>query len=270
MSDAVSEVTTRAKAVWASGDWDAVSTLIAAVGPKLLARLGDLRDRDLLDVGTGSGGTVAIPAAQRGARVVGCDLTDRWFEAGRRRAAEAAVQVGWGEANVEALPFPMRSFDVVTSTFGHMFAPRHAVAASEMSRVLRPGGTLATATWMPVGYGGAMFALIGEFMPKPPDFVQPPPLWGVEEHVEAMFEPHGLHLSFEHDTVVFRPSTPDAFVDFFETNFGPMVTTRAVLGEDGWSAFHERFRALVAEHVVERDGAYELTQHYLVTIGRKE
>jgi hypothetical protein len=43
-----------------------------------------------------------------------------------------------------------------------------------------------------------------------------------------------------------------------------------VLGEDGWSAFHERFRALVAEHVVERDGTYELTQHYLVTIGRKE
>ena len=269
MTDAVSEVTTRAKAVWASGDWDAVSTLIAVVGPKLLARIRDLQDRDLLDVGTGSGGTIAIPAAQRGARVVGCDLTDRWFDAARRRADEAGVHVGWVEANVEDLPFPMRSFDVVTSTFGHMFAPRHAVAAAEMARVLRPGGTLATATWMPIGYGGAMFSLLGEFMPQPPDFVMPPPLWGVEEHVESMFEPHGLQLSFEHDEVVLRPENPDAYVEFFTANFGPMVTARAVLGEDGWRALYERFRALVTEHAVDRGDHHEITQHYLVTIGHK-
>jgi SAM-dependent methyltransferase len=267
MVDAVTEVTARAKAVWEGGDWDAVSAFVAEIGPQLLDRLEPLEGRDLLDVGTGSGGTVAVPAAQRGAQVVGSDITARWFDAARARAEAAGVQVEWVEANVEALPFADASFDVVTSTFGHMFAPRHAVAAAEMARVLRPGGVIATTTWMPRGYGGAMFALLGEFMPPAPDFVQPPPLWGVPEHVEAMFEPHGLHLEFDEDALHLRDDGVDEFVSFFESNFGPMVAARQVLGER-WAELDGRFRTLVREHDGGTDGV-ELTQDYLVTIARR-
>ena len=95
---------------------------------------------DLLDVGTGSGGNVAIPAALRGATVVGCDVTPELFEHARRRAAAAGVEVEWVEADAQDLPFADASFDRVTSTFGAMFAPDHLRAAAELVRVCRPGG----------------------------------------------------------------------------------------------------------------------------------
>jgi len=57
--------------MWAGGDWDTCSRLIAPVGPVVLDAIGVAAGMDVLDVGTGSGGTVAIPAALRGAKVVG-------------------------------------------------------------------------------------------------------------------------------------------------------------------------------------------------------
>jgi len=114
----------RNRAVWESGDWDKVAQYIAAAGPRLLDRIGGVGPGiRLLDVGTGSGGSVAIPAAQRGAEVVGADVTDAWFPAARRRAEEAGVDVEWIKADAVQMPFGSESFDVVTSTFGHMFAP---------------------------------------------------------------------------------------------------------------------------------------------------
>jgi len=70
----------RARATWASGDWDSFSQLVEPVGTLVLDRIGVEPGTDLLDVGTGSGGNVAIPAALRGATVVGCDVTPELFE----------------------------------------------------------------------------------------------------------------------------------------------------------------------------------------------
>lgn len=265
---AVDPLAEGARKVWSGGDWDAVSRLIAEVGPLLLDRVGGIDGLDLLDVGTGSGGTVAVPAAQRGARVVGSDITDHWFPQARERAAAAGVDVQWVEANVEDLPFPDGSFDVVTSTFGHMFAPHHAKAAAEMARVCRAGGVIATTAWRPIGYGGAKFALIGSFMPQPPEGVQPPPMWGVEEHVEAMFEPHGVRFEFRHEQITFHAPSADEFVEEYTRDFGPMVAARQALGE-GWPGFEARFRALVAENAQRDENGIFLIQDYLVSIGRK-
>ena len=75
----------RNRAMWEAGDWDLVAPRIEAAGPRLLDRLGELGDGvRLLDVGTGSGNSIAIPAALRGSDVVGCDITDAWFGAARR------------------------------------------------------------------------------------------------------------------------------------------------------------------------------------------
>lgn len=130
----------RARATWAAGDWDGFSRLVEPVGGLVLDRIGVEPGTDLLDVGTGSGGTVAIPAALRGATVVGCDVTPELFEHARRRAAAAGVEVEWVEADAQDLPFGDASFDRVTSTFGAMFAPDHLRAGAELVRVCRPGG----------------------------------------------------------------------------------------------------------------------------------
>jgi SAM-dependent methyltransferase len=268
VTDPVEDFKQGARATWAAGNWDEVSSLIAGVGPALLDTVGIDPGMDVLDVGTGSGGTVSIPAAQRGATVVGSDLTPELFDAARRRAADAGVEVEWVEADAEALPFEDESFDRVLSTFGHMFAPRHAVAAAELARVLRKGGVLGTATWTPEGQVGAFFAALSGHLPAPPDLAERPMAWGDEGHVRELLEPHGLELEFERRNVTFEESSADELVNFYERNFGPVVMARAALGERWPEARADVVRAFEDWNEAD-DGTLRVSPEYLVTIGRK-
>lgn len=103
---------------------------------------GDLRERAVLDVATGTGHT-ALHLAPHAGRVVGLDLTRRMLELARQ-AGE-----GWGMRNVEwirgdvrSLPFPGETFDAVSCRR----APHHfsdlEEALREMARVLRTGGVM--------------------------------------------------------------------------------------------------------------------------------
>jgi ubiquinone/menaquinone biosynthesis C-methylase UbiE len=268
MSDAISELRERNRAVWEAGEWDEVSEMIGDVGPRLLDKVGIEPGMDVLDVGTGSGGTVSIPAALRGARVVGSDLTAQHFEHARRRAADAGVEVEWVEADAEHLPFEDASFDRVLSTFGHMFAPRHAQAAAEMARVCRPGGIVGTCTWLPEGFVGEMFTTVGGYMPPPPDVAQPPVLWGDEAHAREMFEPPGVALEFDREVVVFEKPSVEEFMDFYEQKFGPMVTAKATLG-DRWPELRKDLLSLDEKWNTADDGSCRIEAQYLITVGRK-
>ena len=268
MADAVADFKQGARATWAAGQWDVVAELIAAVGPRLLDSVGIEEGMEVLDVGTGSGGTLAIPAAQRGARVVGSDLTPELFDAARRRAAKAGVEVDWVEADAEALPFEDGSFDRVLSTFGHMFAPRHANAGAELARVCRPGGQVGTVTWKAEGSIGGMFKAIGGYLPPPPDFAESPLLWGSEEHVREMLERHGLALEFHREQVAIEYPSTQELVTFYEEKFGPIVMAKAAVG----GRWPELRRDLVHNFDTWNqadDGTVHMEADYLVTLGRK-
>lgn len=257
------------RTVWSSGDWDVMAEYIAAVGPRLLERLPVGRGTRLLDVGTGSGGSIAIPAARLGADVTGSDITDSWFPAARRRASDAGVTVEWVVGDAAELPFSDDMFDVVTSTFGHMFAPDHAAAARELARVCRPGGTIGLCCWTPEGKIGQMFARLGSHMPPPPEGFQPPPLWGSEPHVRALLEPLGFSLELRREHVVISYPSPEEQVDIMEHNFGPLVTAKAALGER-WPAVRPDLVAFMAE-MNENEAGDEpavSTNEYLETVGR--
>ena len=269
MADPVAEFKDRARGTWASGDWDAFSNLVAEVGPRLLDRVGIEPGMDVLDIGTGSGGSVAIPAAKRGANVTGSDLTPELFEGARRRAAEAGVDVEWVEADAEALPFEDAGFDRVLSTFGHMFAPRHEAAAAELVRVCRPGGTIGFCAWDPHAGGPAdMFKMLGEYLPPPPDFASPPVLWGDEAHVRELLEPHGIELTCEHEAIGQVFDDPEHMITRMETQFGPMIMAKAASG-DRWPELRERFKAMAAENNDADDGTMRLRSQYLVVVGKK-
>ena len=268
MGDPVTELRERNRAVWRAGEWDEVAPLAHEVGERLIDRAGVADGMDVLDVGTGTGGSVAIPAALRGARVVGSDLTPEHFEHARRRADEADVEVEWVEADAESLPFEDESFDRVFSTFGHMFAPRHDFAGAELARVCRPGGAVGTCTWRPEGFPATMFKASAAYMPPPPDFAQPPLLWGEESHVREALEPHGVELEFERDVVIFEKPSAEEFVGFYETNFGPVVTAKATLG-DRWPQLRADLLDVFESGNTAADGHCRIEANYLRTIGRK-
>jgi ubiquinone/menaquinone biosynthesis C-methylase UbiE len=102
---------------------------------RLLTLTGDER---ALDVGTGAG-AFALALAPLVHEVVGVDVVPELLAEARKRATANAEFV---EGDAESLAFPTDSFDVVCTarTLHHMARPE--VVLSEMTRVLRPGGTM--------------------------------------------------------------------------------------------------------------------------------
>ena len=264
------ELRGRARATWAAGDWDRFARLIAPVGERVLERAELEPGMDLLDVGTGSGGNIAIPAALGGAKVVGLDVTPELFEHARRHAADAGVEVEWVEGDAQKLDYADASFDRVISTFAAMFAPDHAGAAAELVRVCRPGGRVLMTTWINDGFAGELFKLTGAFLPPPPPEVQPPPLWGVEAHAREMFTAAGVSPSISRELVVFEfPSVDDAVQEYAD-DFGPFVMARGVLEPQGrWDEFLAAFRDLVSRfNAAEGEGAEIESAYFLISADR--
>jgi ubiquinone/menaquinone biosynthesis C-methylase UbiE len=252
-----------ARATWAAGDFPEIARRqLWEVGPRIVAAAGVGPGDDVLDVACGTG-NAALRAAGAGASVVGLDLTPELLDAGRELAAESGVEVDWVHGDAEDMPFEDESFDVVVSTFGCMFAPRHAVAAQELARVLRPGGRISIASWTPEGGTGSLFRTVGKYLPPPSPLAEPPLLWGSEQHVGQLFAGTGVELEFERDTVAETPfDSSDEAVEYMATKFGPMIMARQLAEASGrWP----ELRADIVE-LYERKEPLE----YLVTTGRKE
>jgi len=260
----------RARATWAAGDWESCARLIAQAGELVIERAGIEPGVELLDVGTGSGGNVAIPAALRGAKVVGLDVTPELLELARGHAAQAGVEVAWIEGDAQALPFADASFDRVVSTFGAMFAPDHAAAAAELVRVCRPGGRVLMTTWVNDGFIGELFTLTGAFLPPPPPGVQPPPLWGVELHVREMFGAAGTSPSIARERVAPEFASVEAVVQEYSRNFGPFVMARSVLEPQGrWDEFVAAFGELVRRFDAGDGGRARIeSEYFLISVDR--
>jgi SAM-dependent methyltransferase len=258
------------RATWAAGNYAAVAEHIDAAPPKDLLDRVDVRPgQDVLDVATGTG-NVALRAAAAGARVVGLDLTPELFVAARRRAAEQGVAVEWVEGDAEELQFADASFDHVLSVFGVQFAPRHEVAAAEMARVCRPGGSVGLVSWTPAGLIGELFTIMGGYLPAPPDYAGPPPSWGSEAHVRSLFAGTGVELEFTYGSNPWRFGSAEEWVSFMETQYGPTLKARERLSAEGrWEECRGEIVAMAERRNAASDGTLLLWAEYLVTVGGK-
>lgn len=232
-ADADRALKAKHRVVWALGDYSAVAReVIPELGRVLVAesRIG-LGDR-VLDVAAGTG-NASIEAARTGASVVASDLTPELLEIGRQDAARQGVELAFEEADAEALPYADDSFDAVLSCVGVMFAPHHEVAAGELTRVVRADGRLALINWTPEGFVGQLFATLTQFVPAPPAGVQPPPLWGDEEHVRALLGDRVAELSTQRRQLsVDRFASGAEFRDFFRDFYGPTAAAYRGIGDD--------------------------------------
>jgi SAM-dependent methyltransferase len=223
--------------------------------------------QDVLDVACGTG-VVAITAKRIGARVRGIDLTPELLERARENAKIANLEIDFGEADVEALPFSDGEFDVVLSQFGHMFAPRPQVAIAEMLRVLKPGGTIAFATWPPELLVGSSFKLVSSYMPPPPPGVSPPPQWGDVAVVRERLGSAVKDIVFDRARMSFPALSVQNYRDHLERNAGPMLKLVEMLSASDpnrLAQFRRDYEALVAPYFEDNI----VRQDYLLTRATK-
>ena len=269
MSPEMEALKARLKATWMSGDYGYFATYLEPGALEFLSRIRIEPGARVLDVACGAGQT-AIPLSRAGAKVTGLDIATNLVEQARARALAEKLDARFEEGDAEMLPYPDRSFDIVLSLIGAMFAPRPEWVAAELKRVCRPGGKIIMGSWTPGGFVGQMFKVHGKHVP-PLAIMAPPVRWGDEETVRQRFEEGISHLKINRRLYPFRyPFPPSEVVEFFRTYYGPSYKAFGALDAKGQDALREDLVQLWTEHNTATDGTTAVDAEYLEVIAIRQ
>lgn len=263
----VDQVKQRIRWGWSLGDYSKLAAILEPASRELVDACAVSAGQEVLDVAAGTG-NFAVLAAREGARVVASDLTPALIERGRERSAAEGLAVEWVEADAEDLPFEDGRFDCAASSFGAMFAPRPEVAARELIRVVRAGGTVGMANWTPESFPGQMFALSARYVPAEEGLPRPVD-WGVEEIARARFTGLAASIELGRRQLPFEFESPEGAFAFFDENAGPQIAMRKVLDEDRYAAMRAEFIELVERFGRSADGPVAIQAEYLLVVARK-
>jgi len=261
-------VTTRQQQMWAVGDFHRIGVAQVIVGERLVRALRLTAGQRVLDVAAGAGNT-ALAAARRFGEVTATDYVPDLLATARRRAEAEGLPLVIEVADAQDLPYPDESFDVVTSTFGAMFAPDQERTAGELLRVLRPGGKLGMANWTPTGFIGQMFRM-GASHVAPPPGLHPPSRWGTEEGLRQLLGGLGARLDIRERETDFVYPTPDYMLELYRSWFGPTATQFALLDPEGQERYAADLLGLYAEWNRAEDGSVCIPSAYLEVVATKE
>lgn len=228
------------KALWEKGDFTRIAAAMRKSGEELIDSLGVEAGMDILDLGCGDG-TTALPAAQRGANVLGVDIAENLVAAGNARASAAGLDnLRFKEGDASDLRgIADGSFDLVVSIFGAMFAPRPFDVAKEMVRVARSGGRILMGNWIPGDPTliAQVLKTSAAYTPPPPEGFISPVNWGVEDDVRERFAAAGVpteNVTCERATYVFRcPTPPRELLETFKQYYGPTMNAFEAASKDG-------------------------------------
>jgi len=227
-----------------------------SVHEELVERLEPRRGDRWLDLATGTG-EVAIRAARRGAFATGLDIAPGLLSQARSKSTD----VEWIEGDAQALPFEDASFDVVSSSFGIIFAPDHHAVAAEMTRVCRPAGRVGLCNWRP---NEGLHALYSRFVPDEPE--QDSENWGREEHVRELLA-DAFELEFDERTWYLEGESPEAVWDLMTAGAPPV---KALV--DSLDAKRRReFRSAMLEYWdgFRGNGGVREPRRYLLVLGTR-
>jgi len=228
------------KALWEKGDFTRIASTMRESGEALVRQFGIKKGLKVLDVGCGDG-TTAIPMARLGAEVLGVDIARNLVKAGNERVQREGVtncKFQEGDAtNLFALPD--KTFDLVVSIFGVMFAPRPGDVAKELVRVTKPGGRIIMGNWIPGDptLVAQILKVSSAYTPPPPEGFVSPMMWGVESHVVDRFSDAGIpeeKISFKRETFTFKTdSSPAQFLELFRQFYGPTMNAFEAAEKNG-------------------------------------
>ena len=259
-----SVIKAKQNAAWGSGDYSKVGVTLQSTGEELAEARNLPTDAKVLDVAAGNG-NATLAFARRFCDVTSTDYVPELLDASSRRAKAESLFVNYKVADAEALPFEDSSFDAVVSTFGVMFTPNQQKSASELQRVVKPGGKIGMANWTPESFIGQLFKTIGKHVP-PPAGVSSPAMWGNREWIDETFGANGAVNSFRRKNFMFRYRSATHFLDFFRTFYGPMQKAFDALDASGQTALHNDLVALIKNFDVSTSDSLCIASEYAEVI----
>lgn len=253
--------------MWAQGDYPAVARLLEPGSIKLAEACGIAPGTKVLDVAAGTG-NFALAAAERGARVTACDFTPQMIELGRTRSEAAGRDIDWVPGDAEQLPFPDKSYDLVASVFGAMFAPQPDVVAAELFRVCRDGGLVAMANYSRDGFLGGMSNLFAKYSTPLPIELPSPFEWGEADAVQKRFAPYTSDVEIQHDRLTWTFASIDEGIEFWERTNAPTIALKMTTPAERYAEFLRDARALMEQLNSSTSGRLELKSSYLRVLAR--
>jgi SAM-dependent methyltransferase len=203
-----------------------------------------------LDLACGTGG-IALIAARAGAEVTGLDISADQVAKARAAAESEGLTIRFDEGDAQALSYGDASFDAVASAFGVIFAPDHALAAGELTRVCGPGARIAITSWIEDGW----FRLNNRLRP---DYEGLSSIrWSEEDYVRGLLPE--FELRFERGESTIAAGSDEECWQLLSSSVPPLKAWLETLDADGC----ENARGLYLELI--RDGA--LTREYLLAVG---
>jgi SAM-dependent methyltransferase len=264
--DDLAAVKEKQQATWASGNYATIGTTLQIIGEQLCEAVDVSAGWRVLDVAAGNG-NASLAAARRGCDVVATDYVDHLLERAAQRAAAEELPLATQVADAEDLPFEDGTFDAVLSAVGVMFTPNPERAASELVRVVRPGGKIGLANWTPEGFVGQMFKIVGQHNP-PPAGVPSPLQWGTDDRLEALLG-SDCDVEIIRRHFAFRFRSAEDFFETFKDYYGPLVKAWAAQDEAGQASLRGALVALADEHNRDQHGALTVDSEYVEVVATK-
>ena len=256
--------------IWSQGDYTDLSEQLRPAARVLVDLCAVSAGQEVLDNAAGDG-NFAVLSAEEGASVVAADIAPGMVARGRERSEAEGVDIEWVEADAEDLPFEDARFDCVGSVFGAMIAPRPRVAAEEMFRVVKPGGTVGMTAWMASGANYDLFSVGRRYAPPPEPGEEAPPgieEWSDEENVRERFEGLASSIEVTEHRLPWEGNSPEEFVADMERSAPPQVAAKANMPPDRYAQMREEVLE-VARGWAGGDGPFSADGHFVAIVARR-
>jgi SAM-dependent methyltransferase len=248
---------------------------LGPVGDAIVEALAIAEDQQHLDIasGTGEPGLTVARLAPQG-RVVLTDISPEMLDVATRRAAAQGIgNVETRVCSADDLPFEDGTFDSVSVRFGFMFFPDLAAAATELVRVLKPGGRLCASVWVkPEANPWTTIPLqaIATEVPLPPVDPDKPNMYRCSSQglVSGLLSGAGLQDVAEWDVAI--EMVTDSAEQYWEVISDHVALVAAALQQVD-AAGRERMGALAVEKVraFEKDGKVRVPGLARCVVGTK-
>jgi ubiquinone/menaquinone biosynthesis C-methylase UbiE len=239
-----------------------IAKIIEHEGRTFISELDIKPDSKVLDVACGTG-NLAIPAALHGAQVTGLDFVPHLIKQAEERAKKEDLDITFDVGDAESMPYEDNEFDYVVTMFGAMFCPRPEIAAKELFRVCKPGGTVAMANWTPEGFVGKFFKLGASYLPPPPGL--PSPInWGIESTVSERFSNYASDIEMKKKMVKWiLPMNEHEVAEHFIKYFGPTNKLYELVNRDSRIKFKDELTELYTENNISKTNNVTIDAEYL-------